>query len=745
MSATAAQLRDLRSRLNQLRMPELRNVLMDLNLPRSGRKSELVERIAVELESFADKARGTTSAAFYAERFAAGMRSIDQQPRGRAVYAPAPQLPGVYRTNNVSTQLPGRYAPIAPTTPPTRSMPMPAYGRNAAVRAPVSYGAVTPSGTGVIPRTSGVDLYNPTKAAALDGARCFCAMQGVSGKVVKTLEAAGECADDWWDSCYVHRLCLLQLSGEWYCEMCRAKTYDPFYRVQKTVLDPNFVRFAKLASSFRLEYYITDNDLNNMYANRDPKPGSMTPGSLELQLRCFAVKEDLAAGHCWPTSTQLSVNGFGVPITQRAPPGHANPSKVLRELPANIFQYSRVGRNVLDIRTTENPSVFGCMVQIVEVRNINDLVDEVKEASKNLTYESAKQEVIKSFGSEDEDDVVATVTMLSVRCPLGLCVINMPARGLHCKHLQCFDLKTFLLFSKKARSKAWRCTVCHRFIKASDLRIDPYLKKLLAEVEGEDELEEVEIFPDGSWKRRLDEELVPEPPAKKVKAEDTEVTGASTGSTSTAEVAAPTSDVPNGPPGSSAAAPVEIDLLSSADEDEDTATAMASSAAAASASAPILLDDDIDILTVNSDAWDTPSASATPSGTTNSTTDGNCGEYFPFPLDENLFPSSTPATSSTGNSSSWMYSEPASTIVNSMPPPASTVAVASASLTGSPPRDLLNQAESNLASSMASLSRNHNVNNPFDQRQRRQARPPPKPTPMPSDMDIICLLDSDSD
>ncbi|OWZ15431.1 SUMO ligase [Phytophthora megakarya] len=693
----AHQLRSLRSRLNQLRVPELRNVLMDLNLARSGRKLELVDRIAAELEAFAEKARGTTSAAFYAERLSAGMRSIEQQMRGRVVYAP-PQPQGNYHSS---------YAVPPPTTPP-HSMPVPMY-RNPPPRNHMSYGAVNVAapGNGVIPLTSGVDMFNPTKAAALDGARCFCAMQGVSGKVVK-------CADC---GLAVHAKChqLITMSGDWYCEMCRAQTYDPFYRVQKTVLDPNFVRFAKSACSFRLEYYITDQDLNSMFANRDPKPGSMTPGSLELQLRCFALKEDLGAGHCWPASTQLTVNGFVVPITQRAPPGHANPSKVLRELPANVFQYSRVGRNVVDIRTTENPSVFGFMVQIVEVRNINDLVDEVKEASKNLTYESAKQEVIKSFGSEDEDDVVATVTMLSVRCPLGLCVINLPARGVHCKHLQCFDLKTFMLYSKKARSKAWRCTVCFQFIKASDLRIDPYLKKLLAEVEGEDELEEVEIFPDGSWKRRLGEEIVQEPPAKKVKPEQVDVVAPPANSTSTA-AAVPT--LASDGPGSSAA-PVEIDLISSdEDDDDDTITATTSSAIAASADAPILLDDDIDILTVTSDAWDTPSIAAVTSATTNSTTDGNCGEYFPFPLDENLFPSNGAAPNNS---------------------------VTTAPIAISPPQDVLNQAESNLASSMASLSRNHNVNNPFDQRQRRQARPPPKPTTMPNDMDIICLLDSDSD
>ncbi|CAH0475345.1 unnamed protein product [Peronospora belbahrii] len=734
------QVRGLRIRLNQLRMPELRNILMDLNLARSGRKSELVDRIANELEHFAEKARGATSAPFYAERLSAGMRSIEMQTRGRPNYGPTPQ---VVQAGYCSPQVTACYAPtLAPTTPPTRSLPVPVYGRNATphTHAPSTYGAVNgvPAGTGVIPLTSGVDLYHPTNVAALDGARCFCAIQGVSGKVIKCIDCG----------LAVHAKChqLVTLSGEWYCEMCRSKTYDPFYRVQKTVLDPSFVRFAKSASSFRLEYYITESDLNNMYAKRDPQPGSMTPGSLELQLRCFAVKDDLGAGHCWPTSTQLSVNGFGVPITQRAPPGHANPSKVLRELPASIFQYSRIGRNVVDIRSIENPSLFGFMVQIVKVCNINDIVNEVKEASKHLTYDTAKQEVVKSFGSEDEDDVVATVTMLSVRCPLGLCVINLPARGLHCKHLQCFDLKTFLLFSKKARSKAWRCTVCHQFIKAADLRIDPYLKKLLAEVEGEDELEEVEIFPDGSWKRRLEAELMSEPPVKKVKAEQVEVSTLPTDSTPIfgGAHAAPT-DALNEPRGSSSTAPVEIDLLSSDDEaEEDLARKTTSSATAASTSIPILLDDDMDILTVTSDVWDTPAVPVSTNATSGGS-DGNCGEYFPFPLDESLF-FSTSASANTGNartSSSWMYSVPASTIVSSMPPPTSTAALPP--VTVSPLQDLLNQAESNLASSMASLSRNHNVNNPFDQPQRRQARQPPKLIANSNDMDIICLLDSDSD
>ncbi|KAG7396094.1 hypothetical protein PHYBOEH_002796 [Phytophthora boehmeriae] len=697
------QLRNIRQRLNMLRMPELRNILMDLNLARSGRKSELVDRIAMELESFADKARGNSSAAFYAERFSAGMASVERQLSPRRSTAPTTPpnhgYNGVYRPGHMPPQTPpSRYAP-PPPQPRMPSHPVASYARNIPPSVGYNHTGNATAGAGVIPLTSGVDLYNPRFSSALEGARCFCATQAVSGKVVRCTDCGVS----------VHAKChqLVTLVGDWTCETCRSNTYDPFYRVKKGVLNPSFVRFAKSSCSFRLEYYITDSDINDMYAKRDQKPGAMTPGSLELQLRCFAVKEDLAAGHCWPACTQLSVNGFAVPITQRAPPGHANPSKVLRELPANVFQFSRVGRNVIDIQTTENPTVFGFMVQIVEVRDINDLINEVKEASKNLTYEGAKQEVIKSFGSEDEDDI------------------------------QKGKIEGVAVYSLSSSKQT-------HYIKAADLRIDPYLKKLLADVAGEDELEEVEIFPDGSWKRRVDDEIVPEPPVKRVKAEQVEVGASTTNGSTTAATATTNNDAP----GSSAAAPVEIDLLSSDDEDDDDTPQTTVNAAQASASAPILLDDDIDILTVNSDAWDdTPTTSTAGSSTTNGGNgDGNCGEYFPFPLDENLFPSNGSAANNGG--SSWMYSVPVSTIVSSMPPPsvAGSSTSASTSTTYSPPPELLNQSESNLATSMANLSRNHpNVSNPFEQRQRRQARPPPKPQALPSDLDIICLLDSDSD
>ncbi|CAN0453318.1 unnamed protein product, partial [Ectocarpus sp. 8 AP-2014] len=39
--------------------------------------------------------------------------------------------------------------------------------------------------------------------------------------------------------------------------------------------------------------------------------------------------------------------------------------------------------------------------------------------------------------------------------------ITCPGRGRYCKHLQCFDLNTFLSFNKDCAGAAWKCGVCN--------------------------------------------------------------------------------------------------------------------------------------------------------------------------------------------------------------------------------------------------------------------------------------------
>jgi E3 SUMO-protein ligase PIAS1 len=67
--------------------------------------------------------------------------------------------------------------------------------------------------------------------------------------------------------------------------------------------------------------------------------------------------------------------------------------------------------------------------------------------------------------------------ILSLRCPLSIDTIKVPARGEKCKHPQCFDLETFLSFGDQ--STCWQCPICSSPLAWCDLLIDLGFEKAL--------------------------------------------------------------------------------------------------------------------------------------------------------------------------------------------------------------------------------------------------------------------------
>ena len=57
-----------------------------------------------------------------------------------------------------------------------------------------------------------------------------------------------------------------------------------------------------------------------------------------------------------------------------------------------------------------------------------------------------------------EDGVEQTAIKVSLKCPITFRRIMLPARGHECKHIQCFDLESYLQLNTERGS--WRCPVC---------------------------------------------------------------------------------------------------------------------------------------------------------------------------------------------------------------------------------------------------------------------------------------------
>eukprot|EP00668_Euglena_longa_P034174 GGOE01043933.1.p2 GENE.GGOE01043933.1~~GGOE01043933.1.p2 ORF type:complete len:260 (+),score=37.07 GGOE01043933.1:28-807(+) len=104
--------------------------------------------------------------------------------------------------------------------------------------------------------------------------------------------------------------------------------------------------------------------------------------------------------------------------------------------------------------------------------------------------------------------------IVSLTCPLSFLRMAVPARGRHCRHLQCFDLSAFLeaCLSKTGR-RSCKCPLCPVQLRLSSLVVDDFIADILR-VAGP-AATRVQLLPDGTWrplsaKRRREEVTVEE-------------------------------------------------------------------------------------------------------------------------------------------------------------------------------------------------------------------------------------------
>ena len=93
----------------------------------------------------------------------------------------------------------------------------------------------------------------------------------------------------------------------------------------------------------------------------------------------------------------------------------------------------------------------------------------------------------------------------------------MPARGKQCEHVQCFDLKSYLVLNKvkNSSSSRWKCPICGIDATAEDLLIDTYIFHIIKQLQKAKkypQTQTIEFQADGSWKAhetRIEQEKLP--------------------------------------------------------------------------------------------------------------------------------------------------------------------------------------------------------------------------------------------
>ncbi|XP_054630586.1 zinc finger MIZ domain-containing protein 2-like isoform X2 [Dunckerocampus dactyliophorus] len=254
------------------------------------------------------------------------------------------------------------------------------------------------------------------------------------------------------------------------------------------------VRDGVVLEPFRLEHNLAVS--NHVFQLKDSvyKTLVLRP-DLELQFKCYH-HEDRQMNTNWPASVQVSVNASPLTIER-------GDNKTSHK-PLYLKQVCQPGRNTIQITVTACCCSHLFVLQLVHRPSVRSVLQGLMK--KRLSAEHCIAKIKRNFSSgsipgtpglNGEDGVEQTAIRVLLKCPITFRRIQLPARGHDCRHVQCFDLESYLQLN--CERGTWRCPVCNKTALLEGLEVDQYMLGILIYVQNSD-YEEITIDPACSWK-----------------------------------------------------------------------------------------------------------------------------------------------------------------------------------------------------------------------------------------------------
>ncbi|NWV02040.1 ZMIZ2 protein, partial [Upupa epops] len=183
---------------------------------------------------------------------------------------------------------------------------------------------------------------------------------------------------------------------------------------------------------------------------------------LELQFKCYH-HEDRQMNTNWPASVQVSVNATPLTIER-------GDNKTSHK-PLYLKHVCQPGRNTIQITVTAC-----CCVSVLSHHRLPTPWGGL--GSRGACWGCGS--VLHSHLGGYWDYWVAaraTAIKVSLKCPITFRRIQLPARGHDCRHIQCFDLESYLQLN--CERGTWRCPVCNKTALLEGLEVDQYMLGIL--------------------------------------------------------------------------------------------------------------------------------------------------------------------------------------------------------------------------------------------------------------------------
>lgn len=276
----------------------------------------------------------------------------------------------------------------------------------------------------------------------------------------------------------------------------------PFFKTVQTLLMPMYCQTNIDSANFTGLFYLTDDVRHSIVKSWNI---ARQEYKIQIILRLLQVGLDENVTERLPYNITVSVNDNPCKLPTLNILTKAGITPWRCNVPIDITQQTDLRnclQNTLKITWSDEPHEYMAGVYVAQKLTWNDLLVELKK--RPVRPSNKTKELIKKSMENDADMGVDSM-FATVKDPLTKLRMNLPARGVDCIHLQCFDAMQFLQMNEQKQT--WSCPLCKKKIKFENIEVDEFFLNMLQSPDLSEECENVVLLKDGTWSERKNKEF----------------------------------------------------------------------------------------------------------------------------------------------------------------------------------------------------------------------------------------------
>lgn len=247
------------------------------------------------------------------------------------------------------------------------------------------------------------------------------------------------------------------------CPECVLSKSDPLHEIRRVLIAP----------------FIADSNRHDFIIDESAASELKSKDNIGVEVRCIRLEEK-SHEQTWPHMGELIINQYRYlefkPLQQNSSLKKRKDEKFFTREPKagmNHFWLKYVPKS--DPRNSRAEETYVVGVYLVRKLTPEELVKKIINENKK-SIEDCKKKIVEDFENSPID-----IEKLSypLTCVLDMQPLKTPAKGLHCKHSNCFSLENYISVWQKNNQRKWLCPICK--LKCYDIIVDSFWEKILQE------------------------------------------------------------------------------------------------------------------------------------------------------------------------------------------------------------------------------------------------------------------------